>query len=253
MSWSFRHLEEPALDPTTSPWPSVKGAVLAFLRHRLSAYDDRLRGEYNQELRDELATEVAQAALRRYPWLGKDDPRPFPEQEKGSPTPVFTTIARDLAHYHSVRDHLTSAIRDLKREGRHLQVKALQNNLASLETRIARCYGILAGPKHTREGDRGQSRGFAVPHLPQEMGHYWFLDDRVATPNRYHFLGFRCQECNAPVVQLKQPVDFGQGWKMLVASCYCHTLAVACPPAGRRLKPVTAKQWDFTKESDQSP
>jgi hypothetical protein len=47
-------------------------------------------------------------------FIKRDDPRPFAEQqEDDTPSQLFT----ELAHDHSVRDQLTSAIRDLKREG----------------------------------------------------------------------------------------------------------------------------------------
>jgi hypothetical protein len=254
MSYNLRHLGEPLLDRDASPWPLVRGAVLAFLRHQQSNYHDRLRGEYDQELRDSLATELTQAAYRRYPWIGKDDPRPFTGQpEDGHPAQLFTEIARDLAHYHGVRDHLSSAIRDLKREGnKQAQIKTLQDTLAEVEKRIARSYELLTGPKYLHGEHGGQSRGFGFPHLPEEMGHYYFFDDRAVTPNRYHYQGFRCPQCNAPVVRLKQPVNFGQGFRMLVYSCFCHTMACVCPPTGRQLKPLTLEGWDFSDRNNHS-
>jgi hypothetical protein len=47
---------------------------------------------------------------------------------------------------------------------------------------------------------------------------------------------------------LKQPVNFGQGFQMLSYSCFCYSMAVACPPAGRRLKPLTLEEWDSGEE-----
>jgi hypothetical protein len=254
LSWNLRHMDDALLDPQASPWPVLRGAVLAFLRHNLSAYDEHLRTrcEHDPKFRDELAAQVAAAAYRKYPWLGKDDPRPFLEPEDDSPSQLFTEIARDLAHDHGVRDQLYSAIRDLKRQGKLAQVAALKTTLTQIEKRIERSYKTLTGPKYSHDTHGSQSRGWSFPHLSEEMSRYYFLDDRVVTPNRYDYQGFRCPECNAPVVRLKQPVNFGQGWRMIVYSCFCHTLAIACPPAGRRLKPLTIEGWDFSGENNVS-
>jgi hypothetical protein len=253
LSANLRHQDEELLDADTSPWPLVRGAVLAFLRHRCSQYDDRLRGEHNQALRDSLAVEIAREAYRRYPWIAQDDPRPFAEPQDDTAAPLFTELARDLAHDHGLRDHLSSAIRDLQRGGnKQARIETLQKALAKIEKRIERNYEILTGPKYLPDAHGGQSRGFSFSRLPEEMGQYCFFDSRVITPNRYHFLGFRCPQCNAPVVQLKQPVNFGQGFRMVVSSCFCRTLACVCPPAGRQLKPVTLEGWDFREPSNPS-
>lgn len=247
MAVNLRHLDAQPLDPATSPWPLVCSAVLAYLRHNLTAYDERLRTrcEHDPEYRDDLAVQVAAAAYRKYRWL-RNDPRPFPEQQDdGGPPQLFTEIARDLAHDHGVRDQVVSAIRDLKRDGKLEQAKALKITLAKIEKRIERGYAILTAPKYSYDdhGGGGSSRIFSCSHPPEEMGQYCFFDGRPVTPNRYHFLGFRCQECNAPVVRLKQPANWGQGVKMAVHSCFCLTKAVVCPPTGKRLVPLTLKEW----------
>jgi hypothetical protein len=111
----------------TSPWPLVRNAVLSFLRHSQSQYDERLRtrAERDQEFRDALASQVSAAAYKKYPWL-RDDPRPFPESEVESPLP-FDSLEKELAHLHSLRDQLVSAISDLKRQGNHRdQIAALE-------------------------------------------------------------------------------------------------------------------------------
>jgi hypothetical protein len=246
VSNNLRHMDEPLLDSDASPWPLLRGAVLAFLRHRFSTYDDRLRGEYDQELRDKLVSELARAVYRKYPWIAKDDPRPFAEEEEDK-VPLFTVLARDLAHDHGMRDHLVSAIRDLKCEGnKQAQIKALQNTLATIEQRIEQSYATLTGPKYLHDERGNASRAFSFPHLPEEMDRYYFFEDKAIVPNRYHFLGFRCPQCSTPVVRLKQPANWGQGFRMLVYSCFCHTLACVCPPAGRQLKQLTLEDWDFS-------
>lgn len=251
MAHNLRHLGELKLDSETTPWPRIKGAILAFLRHQQTSYNSKLleRCERDPELRDSLAREISASAHLRYPWLGKDDPRPFPVPEDARPAQLFTELARDLAHDHTVRDQLHSAIRDLKREGKLAQVEALKVTLAGVEQRIKRSYEILTSPKY---GDQS-SRTFDVSHAPEEMGRYYFFDDRQPTPNRYHFVGFRCKECSAPVVRLKQPMDFGQGWRMVIHSCFCRSLATVCPPAGRRLKPLTSQGWNFAADEEAAP
>jgi hypothetical protein len=249
MSYTFRHLDEPPLDPTTSPWPLLRRAILAFLRHQTSNYEERLSGEFNKELRDELATALARSAHLKYPWLGKDDPRPFPPAEDDSPSKPFNELARDLAHDHGVRNHLTSAIRDLKRQGdKQLWIKVLQESLVKTEQRIQRDFSMLAGPKHLQDAAGGSSCGYRFPHLPEKMDRYDFCDGRTITPNRYDFLGFCCSQCRARVAKLKQPIDFGQGWRVLVYSCFCKTVAIACPPVGKHLKPLTLEDWNFGEE-----
>ncbi len=247
MAANLRHLEMEPLDLETSEWPLLVSVTLAYLRHNLSAYDERLRArcEHDPEYRDELAEQVAVAAFRKYRWL-REDPRPFPESDI-SWSPIFTILARGLTEDYGVRDQLHSAMRDLRREGKSAQVAALKVTLGKIEQRIKRSYETLTSPKY---GDQS-SRTFDLSHLPEEMGRYYFFDDRVVTPNRYHFAGFRCDECEAPVVRLKQPVDFGQGWRMQVHSCHCRTLATACPPAGRRLKPLTSQRWNFVAVAEE--
>jgi hypothetical protein len=203
--------------------------------------------EHDPKYRDELATRIATTAYRKYPWLARDDPRSFTEpREDDTPSQFFTEIARDLAHDDGVRDHLYSAIRDLKCQGnKQAQIEALQNTLATIEKRIERSYATLTGPKYLHDEHGSQSRGFGFPHLPEEPGQYYFFDGRVITPNRYHYQGFQCPQCHAPVVRLKQPVDFGQDFRMLVYSCFCYTLACVRPPSGKRLVSLTLEEWAF--------
>jgi hypothetical protein len=240
---NLRHMEKEPLDLDDAPWPLLVSAALAFLRHNLTAYDERLRTrcERDPEYRDALAAQVTAAAYRKYPWL-RDDPRPFPDPDP-SPVPLFTAIARDLAHQHSVRDSVLSAIRDLKREGKLAQVAALTKLLAGIEESIARDFETLAAPKYSRSLGGGFCRTFGFKHRPEEIGRYCFLDDRPIAPNRYDYQGFRCPECDALVVRLKQLRDFGQGFKMRLFSCHCRALAIVQPPDGGRIASLTAADW----------
>jgi predicted RNA-binding Zn-ribbon protein involved in translation (DUF1610 family) len=241
---NLRHLEKEPLDPETSPWPLLVSAAIAFLRHNLTAYDERLRARCERDLkyRDALAAQVTAAAYRKYPWL-RDDPRPFPDPET-SPVPLFTAIARDLAHQHGVRDQIRSAIRDLKREGKLAQGAALTKMLAGVEESIARDFKTLTAPKHSRGVGGGFCRTFGFNHRPEELGRYCFLDDRPITPNRYDYQGFRCPECGVSIARLKQPRDFGQGFKVLLYSCHCRALAIVQPPDRGRIAPLTAEDWE---------
>ena len=244
-SWSLRHLDEPPIDPDESPWALVRGVVLAFLRHQQTPFDSALRArcEHDQELRDSLAREIARVAYAKYKWLGKEDPRPFPRTET-SPVPLFTSLARDLTRQHSVRDQVSSVIRDLKRQGgKQAQVDALTKLLAATEKSIAKDFKTLTDPKHTRGVGGGFCRTFGFNHYPEEIGRYCFLDDRPVAPNRYDYQGFRCQECGESIARLKQLRDFGQGFKVLLYSCHCRALAIVQPPDGGRIASLTAEDW----------
>lgn len=252
MSWGFRHLDGPELDPKTSPWPHVRGAILAFLRHRCTDFDERLRArcEHDQAFRDSLASQVTKAAFRKYSWLGQDDPRPFPaSDDDGSPARIFDEFSRGLADAHGVRDALRSAIRDLKREGRpRAQIEALEIELAKVEDRISFGFEFLTAPKQVSDAQGKSARAFPWKHSPNLGPAYFFFECRAATPNRLHYLGFRCPQCQVTVARLKQTVDFGQSYRrMVVFSCYCMTYSVVCPTEGPRLlTPMTLEKWETT-------
>jgi hypothetical protein len=74
MACNLRHLDEKPLDFDASPWPLIRGALLAFLRHQHSLYNERLRArcEYDKDFRDTLTWERFRKAVEiRLGWLGQ--------------------------------------------------------------------------------------------------------------------------------------------------------------------------------------
>jgi hypothetical protein len=237
-AWRFRHLDEEYLDVDSAPWASIRGAVLAFLRHNLTDYDERLRVrcERDEAYRDDLAEQIAQVALRRYPWLTKD-PRPFPKSEDSL---FLDAAAKELASLHSIHDHLFSAIKDLKRTGNSQgQITALQRMAASVKERIRQIYSFLIAPKISADGDH--SRALLMPRTDRRD--YYFFSEQVPPPNRLVYTGFQCPRCNASVARRKQTIAWGQGYdRVLVWSCHCLTYSVYKPP-GRSIAPMMAEDW----------
>jgi hypothetical protein len=245
-AWDLRHLDEPELDAATSSWPLVRGAILAFLRHLHSDFDERLRVrcEHDPKFRDELAAQIAAQAFRRYPWLGKDDPRPFPESEEDSVSLPFDELAKELADLHTRRDHLVSAIRDLRRQGNHSkEIAQLSTTLKETQHDIDWCYGFLSKPKILPE--EGKTRLFVRTH-PKKDGidpGYIFYSGKEVTQNRIVYLGFRCPRCGVSVTRWKQIIPLGQGYRCIIFACHCTTCAVHTPGGVGRVEPMTAKHW----------
>lgn len=245
LAWNLRHADEPSLDAEGSEWPLIRGAILAFLRHRLSDYDKQLcaRCEHDQEFRDTLVARISAVAYRRYPWIGKDDPRPFTELVSESDLP-FDVMAKNLADMHGFRDHLISAIADLKRAGNHREeIAVLQAELEEIKADIERRYKFLTAPKCIEDNDP-RSRAFLLKHRPEREGAYYFHTNKRHTQSHIEYVGFRCPKCQASVARLKQTVKLGQGYKVIVFSCYCMSYSIYCPLEGpARLAPMTADKW----------
>ncbi len=240
----FRHLGEEPIDPETAPWQVLRGIIFAALRHQHSNFDECLRRRegLDEAFRDEMANRIYRSACAKYPWLRNDDPRPFPE-ETDTTTKPLDRASRELADLHSLRDQLTSAIRDLRREGRVKDQKVLEEQLAETQGEIDALTRFFQVPKIIeRENGEQASRILTLAH--QEPGDYYFTGSRRFSPNHLTPLGFRCRECDAQAMRLKTPQDFGQGYRMVIFSCHCLSVAVVCPPAGRgRLAPLTRERW----------
>jgi hypothetical protein len=257
LSYNLRRTVDEMIDPETAPWPQVRGVILAFLRHQQTSYDSQLRErcEHDQAFRDELASEVAKAAYAKYRWLGKNDPRPFPKATTAetSGERVFDLISKALADDHTLRDHTMSAIRDLRRAGKSTENQ--EQLLARVNVRIQQAYKILTEQKVVPDSDyTGKSMCYPWRHPPEQVGDYFFWTDRRPVPNRIKYQNFRCPRCHAVVAMYKQPVDFGQGCRMLVYSCFCRSYSVAMPPDRFRLiNPVTPEVWADICASFDSP
>jgi predicted RNA-binding Zn-ribbon protein involved in translation (DUF1610 family) len=254
LAWNLRHLSQDKLDVETSPWPLVRGAILAFLRHLHSDYDERLRVrcERDPKFRDDLAAQVAAAAYQSYLWLGKDDPRPFPESEQDSMTLPFDVISKSLSNSCTIRDQTISAIRDLKRQGNHKhEIAALENGLQKNNRDIERQYSFLSSPKILPE--QGKTRYFLQVHKQDDVDpHYHFCSNKEVTPNRIEYIGFRCPRCGVSVARWKQIVPLGQGYRCVTFACHCLTVAVHTPGGIGRIEPMSAENWArYCQESDE--
>jgi len=242
-AWGFRHLSEVPIDYETAPWPQVLGMILAYLRHTLTDFDERLRTRYEHDpkFRDEMAAQVAAAAFRQYPWL-QDDPRPFPEAENS--TLPLDELSRELADLHTLRDHLERAIRDLRRQGgRSDEITDLESELAETRRDIDACYGFLSAPKTLPE--EGLTRAMVAAHRKIEGvdPSYHFFSDKPVTPNRIEYIGFRCPRCHVAVARWKQIVPMGQGYRCVIFSCHCLTASIYTPGGCGRIQPMTVEEW----------
>jgi hypothetical protein len=238
VAWNFRHLDEEPLDIDSAPWPLIRGAVLAFLRHNLTDYDDRLRRrcEHDPAYRDALASQIAQAALRKYPWLD-NDPRPFPEAAEDSL--LLDTVAKHMEQLHSLRDQMLSAARDLRRSGGSPQhIAGLQREAAGVAEQIRQAYDFLIAPKISADGTATRSLV-----IERTNGAYFFHSKGELPLNRIHFVGFTCPRCQASVAQRKGFISLGQGYdRVVVWSCHCLTFCVYQPPRAR-VAPMTLEHW----------
>jgi hypothetical protein len=244
IAWGYRHLDEEPIDPYTSPWPKMRRAVLAFLRHQLSDYDSRLcaRCEHDQAYRDELAEQIAEAACREYPWLNSD-PRPFSAAESQDDVPLLDSFAKELSNLISIRNHLASAIKDLKRTGcAGEQLGALQQEMTRIDHQIRELYGFLTKPKTGTDAVGGYSRSFTLSRENKERQYYFYTSVPLPT-YRIDYVGVKCPRCGASVARAKQLISLGQGYnRVAVWSCHCLTYA-AHQPLRVRLEPITAAQW----------
>jgi hypothetical protein len=255
VSHGFRHLSEEPIDPETAPWPVLRGILFAFLRHQQSNFDEclRWRARPDEAFRDELASRVHRAACAKYSWIRGDDPRPFPEEPDTTTRPL-DKVSRQLADLHSVRDHLCSAIRDLRREGHREDQEILERQLLDVQADIDRLVRFFQVPKIIeRESGNMASCMLVYAHAPEQQGEYFFATSSRFSANHLKPLGFRCSACCAHVMRLKQTQDFGQGYRMVVFSCHCLSLAVVCPPAGPGCPcPMTLGKWrDYCTKTEQ--
>jgi hypothetical protein len=243
-TWGCRHLDEPYIDCELAPWPVVRGVVLAFLRHQMSDYQDRLRArcEHDPAFRDELARKIEQAAYRKYPWLS-NDPRPFAQ---GSGDSLFLdSMAKELADLRGVHDQLLSAVKDLRRTGGSKDhVSALQSEAADIAKQIQGMYTFLTRPKAGEDANGHWARAFILRRDGERRKwRYDFYSSLPLPPNRIEYTGIQCSHCGASVARRKQLIDLGQGYSRVgVWSCHCLTYAVY-RPYGWRTAPLMFEEW----------
>jgi hypothetical protein len=223
-----------------SPWPQLRAAVSAFLRHSQSGYEEQLRTRagYDPVLRDQLAAQVEVAARRAYPWLDRD-PRPFPTEEKAAPTLVLDRMASRLAEFHTRADQLRGAISDLRRDPDHDRsyLAALRQELSTINQRIADYFDAFKMP--AGKGNRSTS-AVVGPHPDSELGHYFWCGQNLAE-NHFVYAGFKCEACGAAVMRTKRAISLGAGRLAITFSCHCASLS-ADPLTIRKLI-IDPEQW----------
>jgi hypothetical protein len=254
ISYGLRHLKEVYIDYRTAPWETIQKIIGAFLRHRLSSFDQQLQvlEDYNETYRDELAAEIQRAAFRKYKWL-TSDPRPFPQAKGG--VLFLDRLARELARLHSAQDDLQSALSELRRAGNSpKQLADLESLAARIAKRIRTLYAFLTegNSKPDEEGNYGRDGRALVLPLKEEAA-YYFFSDRPVPLNRLTYLGFQCSRCGASVARCKNRVDWGQRHdRMVISSCHC-TLFALYEPRGFHVRLLTAADWEkFLQEAEEN-
>lgn len=242
LAFNLRHLDTP-IDQETAPWNEIHDVILRFLRHDLCQYDDQLRdhGSYDPEFRDELASRIAREAGRRYSWLRKDiDPRPF--QEEAGTVLAFDSVAHSLAYCQTLRQHIKSAMRDLRRaamvSNRQEKLNHLAEALQRVDDKIAKEFRFLKTPTLAKD----QGVYYIAEHPGQYAGKYFF-GGRQYAPNHFVYLPITCPECGVRIVKTKRPVPFGQAKRLIAFSCGCYSVAADPPAAGYVLPAMTLEEW----------
>lgn len=248
LSWNLRHPES-LMDVNTSSWDKLRTVTLAFLRHRMTDYDQRLRDlcEYDPDARNGLARAIHDVAWKIYPWF-QNDPRPFPLVE--SDHRYLNRHAEETSKMQNLIEHLRSAIKDLSRQpfGNKAQIRELKKMLTEALTKKETSWGILTEPTHT---ERSQMTPFGLAGecraimMNNRTNAYCFHRLQPPSPNIYKFLFFCCPRCKARVIESKRPLDIGQGKRAIIQSCFCIYRIISAPPNGGRLVPGTAESWEY--------
>ena len=233
LNHNLRH-PEARLDEEESPWEVIVAVIYAFVRHELTDYDAELaaqtEGAYDEGKRNALAARITARTLRAFPWL-KQDPRPFPAQERGL---ELDDNARRVANLRTLEYHVKQVLADTREAGRKKELRA---KLTEIRDRIARFDDLfdrspLPSARHIRIYSRETETG---------ADYDWFCYDFHL--NYLQYVGFSCPVCGAPIMAVKRAVPFGQGRKRYFISCYC--VCIATDKLIRRLK---MKWWQEVLE-----
>jgi hypothetical protein len=232
--WNLRHpVAEEKLDAATSEWRMVFKAVLAFLRHRLSSYDDARHA--HPEERERFYREVQRQAQRRYRWLRPDvDPRGTEPPKKEPPTAEllpFDLASRFLSDRYTDKARLLTYGRESKSQRERRAVKAA---VGFVEQDIAMVEGLV------------KSDSFWVGPL-KTMCKCAVSVDRYASNHRRD-TRLSCPACGSRIWQIKPPVPLGQGryWRVWVCECTFVSTSLPLPKDSRVLE---SKLWDMLPSS----
>lgn len=217
-SWNLRHPDSEQANPIESPWPLLYNAVLTFLRHCHTDYDQMLSLSGGDELvREQLRAEIFAAAMKLYPWLRLgSDPRVGQSVRIGRAAKFYDRISSELSDLVSRRGQIVTAVNELKRK-RSLETKqriaVLQIELQQLQedievrTRAFKTAPEIAGVEITPE-----IKGFRLEIMRQSEPVYLFGDLPLAECYT-ESAGFRCPNCNNLVKRTKVARDYGAGFK----------------------------------------
>jgi hypothetical protein len=226
--WNLRHhAAEEKLDPVASEGRMVFKAVLAYLRHRLSPYDEIRRA--HPEERERLYREVQRQAQRRYKWLRPDvDPRGTEPQKKEPPATEILPLdsaARFLANRYG-----DNRLLQYERESRSPdERRAVRECVRYVQEDIELAEGLL------------KSDSFWLGPL-ETMCKCAVSLDRY-TSNHRRDTRLSCPACGSRIWQIKPPVPVGQGryWRIWVCEC---TFVSTPLPLPRDSYVMEAKLWD---------
>lgn len=252
LSWNLRQTDSTKkVNPDTLAWSALRQIVLAFLRHRLTDYDQRLNElcRHNVSSRDGLAQAVAEVAWKIYPWM-KEDPRPFSQAE--SERKFLNVFAAEASLLQTIVEHLRSAIADLSRQPseNRPRLKELKAMLRVADEKKQRSWNVLTEPDFRHygvpdaDGAMGTCHTMIFPHFfeDQPVGYYFFTPQPIS-PNYYKFLSFACPKCRTRVVETKRTQALGQGKRAFIQSCFCVSRIVFPPPDYGVLSPTTLAEW----------
>jgi hypothetical protein len=227
--WNLRHpAAEEKLDAATSEWRKVFKAVLAFLRHRLSSYDDAWHD--HPEERERFYREVQRQAQRRYKWLRPDadsrmDPPPKEELPAAETLP-FDSAARYLADRYTDKNRLIQYGRESRSPDER---RAVRECVRYVQEDIEQVEGLV------------KSDSFWVGPL-KTMCKCAVSLDRFASNHRRD-TRLSCPACGSRIWQIKPPVPVGQGkfWRVWVCECTFVSIPLPLP---RDSYVMEAKLWD---------
>jgi hypothetical protein len=237
--WNLRHSEAEALDTRNSEWRRLYWAILAFLRHRLTPYDQTLQeSPYDPALRDQLFRRIQAAAHFQYKWLRLEtDPRTKETQDKADARRPFDRVAADLSDLYTHKNALFQALREARCKGTPpLGLDSLENELAETESRIKRLEQKLPSAE-SKEAGRWIMSG--------TLGGSGIISSLLGKlcPNQWMPENFGCPKCGVRVMRTKRAMPLGQGQQVFFWWCRCAFCAVHLPPSGSVPRRLRLEDW----------
>jgi hypothetical protein len=205
--WNLIHAQDP-VNPDTSAWPRVIGAVDCWLRHACSNYDQ----ERTDTNRVELQIAVRIAARRKYSWLrAETDPR----TKACEPTLelTLTGLGRELNDIIEKRALLT---RERSRTKDCAERKRIDVQLKELD-RQSEMGRQLFKIGQTSRSTNGKRSLVVEEHTADR----YLFGTRTLESNYINPTGITCVRCWAKVYVTKRPIDIGSGVKRLCWACRC--------------------------------